>query len=419
MDHKKYNQTDPWDEQMYGTGNTMPPKSHGGLIALLLMLVIFLSGIISVLSFLNIRLFQELSARNETSDPVSMAFAQLDETAPEAESIPPAPGSAARQELSLKLHDSPQSVENIPQEGGLSLQDIYTMNIPSVVSISCSGMTDTTTGTGVILSESGYILTNFHVVEDAETISVTLSDQRILTGLLIGADKLTDLAILYVDAADLTPAQFGDSAALRVGDAVAAIGDPLGAQLQGSMTNGIISAINRNVTVNGYSIELIQTNAALNAGNSGGPLINCYGQVIGINTMKITQSGGASSVEGVGFAIPSATVKEIVDQLLSQGYVSGRPTLGLAGDSITKFDQHYFHVPAGLFLTEVEPDSSAALQGIEPGDILILLENQPVQTQQELDTIVYSHHIGDDLDAVIYRNGVQYGLTLTITEATG
>ena len=222
-----------------------------------------------------------------------------------------------------------------------------------------------------------------------------------------------------MDAADLTPAQFGDSAALRVGDAVAAIGDPLGAQLQGSMTNGIVSAINRNVTVNGYSMELIQTNAALNAGNSGGPLINCYGQVIGINTLKITQSGSESSVEGVAFAIPSATVKEIVDQLLSQGYVSGRPTLGLAGDSITKFDQHYFHVPAGLFLTEVEPDSSAALQGIEPGDILILLENQPVLTQQELDTIVNSHHIGDNLDAVIYRNGVRYGLTLTITEATG
>ena len=414
MDKRKDNHTDPWDEGVYGIGNTMPPKSSSGLIALLLMLVIFLSGIISVLSFLNIKLFQELNAQNEQTEMTPISFSNLDETIPSTENRLQTPEVYAEQDISLKLNGSPQSVENIPQEGGLSLQEIYTKNLPSVVSISCSTQTGIVTGTGVILSERGYIVTNYHVVDDAETITIGLTDERILSGLLVGADKFSDLAVLYVDAPELIPAEFGDSASLRVGDAVAAIGDPLGTQLQGSMTNGIISAINRGFVLNGHPIELIQTNTALNPGNSGGPLINCYGQVIGINTMKLSED----TVEGVGFAIPSATVKEIVDQLIRQGYVSGRPALGLTGDAITLFDQFYFRIPAGLYLTDVDPDSHAAAMGIVPGDILISLDGVPVLDPTVLDTILFSHSIGDTVEAVIFRGGQQYALTLTITEAT-
>ena len=417
MEKRKHNQIDPWDEQVYGTGNTMPPKSHRGIIALLLMLVIFLSGIVSALSFLNIRLFWELNAQNDRQDPAPMSFSELNPTvSPTVPSVPRL-DNHSQQDISLKLNGSPKSPENIPQEGGLSLQEIYKRNIDSVVSVSCTSKAAAGSGTGVIFSEEGYIVTNYHVVENAETITIRLTDGRSFTALPVGADRVTDLAVLYVDAPDLISAEFGDSRSLRVGDAVAAIGDPLGSQLQGSMTNGIVSAVNRNVSVGGYSIEVIQTNAAMNPGNSGGPLINCYGQVIGINTMKAVSQSDKAFVEGVGFAIPSATVKDIVDQLLSQGYISGRPTLGLSGESISLFDQQYFRIPAGLYLTEVESGSDAAAQGIEPGDILISLNGIPVQSLADLDSVVFSHTIGDTLEAVTFRHGIYYTLTLTILEA--
>lgn len=416
MDNRKHNQIDSWDDGVYGTGNTMPPKSHSGLVALLLILVIFLSGIISALSFLNIRLFQQLSRQTEQQDQVPMSFSAPGSSLPPGETTPQAPAFREKQDISLSLDDSPQSVDNIPQEGGLSLQEIYEQNIPSVVSISCSTQTETNTGSGVILSDRGYIVTNYHVVRDAETITVRLTDDRIFTALLVGADRITDLAVIYVDAPDLQAAQFGSSASLRVGDAVAAIGDPLGGQLSGSMTNGIVSAVNRNVLMNGLPMELIQTNAALNPGNSGGPLINCYGQVIGINSLKAV---GESGADGIAFAIPSTTVKQIVDQLISQGYISGRPTLGMTGESVTQFDQFYFHIPAGLYLTQIDDHSSAALQGLEPGDILISLDGTAVFSQGILDTIVFQHAISDTLEAVIFRNGSQYTLTLTVTEEAG
>ncbi len=417
MNDKHYNPIDPWDDGVYGIGNTMPPKTHEGTIALLLMVVIFLSGIVSALGFLNIKLFQELNAQNEQTEMVPISFSDLADATSATEGVTH-PRQDAFMDISLELNGSPQSVENIPQEGGLSLQEIYTKNIPSVVSITSSTKTGVTTGTGVILSERGYLVTNYHVIQDAETITIQLSDERVLAARLVGADKVSDLAVLYVDAPDLKAAEFGDSTSLRVGDMVAAIGDPLGTQLQGSMTNGIVSAVSRSVTMNGFAMELIQTNADLNPGNSGGPLINCYGQVIGINTMVLRESGN-EEVEGVGFAIPSTSVKRIVDQLLSQGYVSGRPTLGLVGDSVTRFDQSYFHIPAGLYLTQVEPGSDADAHGIVPGDILISLDGTPILSQTDLEGFVFAHQIGDSLSAVIYRGGQQFTLSLKVLEATG
>ena len=408
MDDYRYNPQDSWE---YGTGRTDPPKSRTGLMAALLILVIFLTGIVTVLGVMNIRLLGQLSQREEDEE-LSISFTQE-----ETESVVPpetqAPGPAAS-EFSLELQGGRLAQENIPQEGGLSLQEIYTLCAPSVISIT----TNNASGTGVILSEDGFLVTNAHVVEEAGSITVRLADDREFPARIVGRDEISDLAVLSIDAQGLTPARFGDSDSLRVGDSVAAIGDPLGAELRGTMTDGIVSAINRDVTVEGRTMSLIQTNAALNSGNSGGPLINCYGQVVGINTLKIGSFVDRAGVEGLGFAIPSATVKIIVDQLIQQGYVSGRPTLGLTGETLSAFYQHYYRMPAGLLITQVEPKGPADQAGLATGDILLTLNGTAVQDPNTLNALLSACAIGDTVQVTIYRSGRQYSARLTVAEAT-
>jgi len=408
-----------WDESVYGTGRTEPPKSRGGVIALMLILIIFLCGIVALLGILNIRLFRQLQIQKEEELAISFAMAETmpQETVPLLqETIPPyAPGEVP----SMNLQQTPQSLDNVPMKGGISLQDIYTQSIGSVVSISCSLPGGSSTGTGVILSNNGYIVTNAHVVEDALSISVQLTDDRIFSAETVGRDEISDLAVLLIDAEDLTPAQFGDSAALRVGDTVVAIGDPLGVEFRGTYTDGIVSAINRDVDMNGRTMTLIQTNAALNSGNSGGPLINCYGQVIGINTMKIGAFTDKAGVEGLGFAIPSATVKDIVDQLIAQGYVSGRPTLGIEGEALSTFYQHYYRLPAGLYITHVDRFSDAYSKGIEDGDILMSVNDERITTMDQLKAAIYNLEVGQKVDTIIFRGGQQYLLELTLMEDKG
>lgn len=406
-------QYEPWDQSVYRTGSTRPPKNRSGLIAVLLVSVILLCGIISVLSVMNVRLFRQVSsAQADDSIPIVFTndgentFPSQTETVDAAEGTVPAPTSAI-------------SVENVPQEGGLSLQDIYKKNIPSVVSISSSYNGGSSTGTGVILSRDGYIVTNSHVVEDAQIIEVLLTDGRSLQASLVGMDAISDLAVLHITADSLIAATLGDSSTLRVGDTVVAIGDPLGIALRGTMTDGIISAINRDVDVDGRIMNLIQTNAALNSGNSGGPLINCYGQVIGINTMKMGDTMSVAGVEGLGFAIPSTTVRDIVNQLIEKGYVSGRPYLGITGESISDFYQFYYRLPKGLYITEVARGSSAEAAGLEVGDILMSIDNTNITSSQALETLLYGYIPGDTMQAIVYRSGKQYRVTLTVGEANG
>ncbi len=410
-----------WDDRYYGTGNTQPPKDKHGLMALMLILVIFLFGIITVLGILNIRLFQELKLRRQESE-LSISFTTEATMPPETEAMA-LPEEAAEvpdaQQSTLQLQQTPQSRDNVPVEGGLSLQEIYLLNIDTVVSISCTGYSSSSTGTGVILTEDGYIVTNAHVVEGAGSIDVQLTDDRILPAALIGSDEISDLAVLRVEARDLAPAVFGDSAQLRVGDTVAAIGDPLGVKYRGTYTDGIVSAINRDVDMDGRTMTLIQTNAALNSGNSGGPLINCYGQVIGINTMKIGAFTDSAGVEGIGFAIPSATVKDIVDQLITQGYVSGRPTLGIEGEALSSFYQHYYRLPAGLYITYVEPGSDAHSKGIQDGDLLLSVDNQRITTMDELKSVLFDREVGQTVEAIIFRAGERYRVELTLSENKG
>ena len=422
MDKRKNLEYD-WDDQYYGTGPTEPPKSRGGLLALMLILIIFLCGIITVLGVLNIRLFQQLQVdRVKKEEEISIAFT-AESTRPPEETVPvavinePHPHDAPF--ATMDIQHTPQGIDNVPVEGGISLQDIYLQNIPSVVSITASGYGGRSTGTGVILSQDGYIVTNAHVVEDSGTINVQLTDDRIFEARIVGSDDISDLAVLYIETQGLTPALFGDSSQLRVGDTVVAIGDPLGVEFRGTYTNGIVSAINRDVDMDGRTMTLIQTNAALNSGNSGGPLINCYGQVIGINTMKIGAFTDQAGVEGLGFAIPSATVKEIVDQLVTQGYVSGRPTLGLEGESLSSFYQYYYRMPAGLYITYVEPGSDAYTKGVEDGDILLSVDNKRVTTMDELKAAIFDYTVGETVETIIYRGGQQYLVELTLMEDKG
>lgn len=397
-----------WDDGVYGTGSTQPPKSHRALLALLLVIIIFLGGIATALSILNIRLFQELHRKENA---LTVAYAVQSQT--EAEADPTLAETYPREKTTVDLQQTP---DGDSREGEMSLQEIYETNIPAVVSISAATGSGSSTGTGVVLSANGYLVTNYHVIRQALAINVTLTDERELRATLVGEDPVSDLAVLRVDAEDLTPAQFGDSDGVRVGDSVVAIGDPLGVELRGTMTDGIVSAISRDVQVDGRVMNLIQTNAALNSGNSGGPLINRFGQVIGINTMKIGTLADSSGVEGLGFAIPSATVKEIVNQLLSQGYVSGRPWLGIEVESYSTFYQRFYRVPKGVYVTDVQAGSPAEAADLRIGDIILAADGSAVTDMDALNTQLYTHAPGDSMTFSVYRNGRQGEVTVTLEE---
>lgn len=416
MEQYDYHTSELWDDGAYGNGRTQPPKRRGGAVALLLVLVIFLLGITSVLGVMNIRLFRQLKSAEEAEEAIS--FTDQKAMASPGETLPQPTVPAEKNPFRLEIEASRQGSDNLPQGECLALQDIYDQNIPSVVSITSQSYAGASSGTGVIVASDGYLVTNAHVIEGAQLISVLLTDGRQFSARVVGTDEATDLAVLSIDAEDLLPARFGSSEQLRVGDSVVAIGDPLGVELRGTMTDGIISAINRDVVVDGRVLSLIQTNAALNPGNSGGPLIDCFGRVIGINTMKIGDYVTSAGVEGLGFAIPSDLMSEVVDQLIAQGYVSGRPTLGLSGETLDIFYQHYYRMPAGLYLTYVDPNGPAGRAGLEVGDILLSLDDTPILTANALNAFLSTCSVGDEVTATIFRSGTQASTKLLVAEAT-
>ena len=182
-------------------------------------------------------------------------------------------------------------------------------------------------------------------------------------------------------------------------------------------TDGIVSAINREVSVGNRTMTLIQTNAAMNSGNSGGPLLNCYGQVIGINTLKIGAFSDSAGVEGLAFAIPSTTVKEIVDQLMKQGYVTGRPSMGISGENVPEAYQRYYGLPAGVYVKAVAEGSAAEKSGLAAGDILLSIDGSRISSVNDLSNALLSRNAGDTVNLVIYRKGRQYSVTLTLDQA--
>lgn len=319
----------------------------------------------------------------------------------------------------LEISSSPAGVPTSASEdaGALSLQEIYRRCSGSVVSIISVTQSGKASGTGIIMSADGYIITNHHVIENAQAVSVLTNDDKEYTAAIIGSDETSDLAVLKIEASGLQAAEFGDSSVLQVGDSVVAIGDPLGVTLRGTMTDGIISAINRDLTVNDRTMNLIQTNAALNNGNSGGPLINCYGQVIGINTMKMSNFYSSSTtVEGIGFAIPIDTAKPIIDELIEKGYVSGRPAIGIDGETLPATYRIYYRLPEGIYVTRVYASSDAAAKGISEGDIITAINGIDVTTMEQLNRVKNQFTAGQTVTLTIYRSGSSYDVEIILMD---
>ena len=360
------------------------------------------------------------SADVQTADPQPAAQEQAaaaEGPAPAAQA--PVQAQAQAELPQLEISSSPAGVPTSASEdaGALSLQEIYRRCSGSVVSIISVTQSGKASGTGIIMSADGYIITNHHVIENAQAVSVLTNDDKEYTASIIGSDETSDLAVLKIEASGLQAAEFGDSSVLQVGDSVVAIGDPLGVTLRGTMTDGIISAINRDLTVNDRTMNLIQTNAALNNGNSGGPLINCYGQVIGINTMKMSNFYSSSTtVEGIGFAIPIDTAKPIIDELIEKGYVSGRPAIGIDGETLPATYRIYYRLPEGIYVTRVYASSDAAAKGISEGDIITAINGIDVTTMEQLNRVKNQFTAGQTVTLTIYRSGSSYDVEIILMD---
>ena len=327
------------------------------------------------------------------------------------ESQPPQPAS---EDETPALGSGLEMTLEVPDSDSLTLPEIYQKNIVSVVSITALTESSKATGTGIVLSADGYILTNHHVVSGAKQVTVLLEDGTEYQAEQVGGDETSDLAALKIDTQNLTPAEFASSDSVQVGDAVVAIGDPLGTELRGTMTDGIVCGLNRDVQVGDRTMTLLQTNAALNAGNSGGPLINMAGQVIGINTVKLNSS--YTTVEGIGFAIPISTAKPIVDELLEKGYVSGRPAFGFTVEALSNQMRLFYDLPGNLCIRQVVESSDAYRQGLQAGDIITAINGTEVSTMDEFNTVKNQFSAGDRVKLTIFRKGVELDVEVTLME---
>lgn len=286
----------------------------------------------------------------------------------------------------------------------LSYQSLYEKCRPSMVSITVVSGSTGSTGSGIVLTEDGYILTCDHVVDNGERCTVLTADNQRYQAKLVGTDPETDLAVLKIEANGLTPAEFGDADELRVGDEALAIGDPLGESFRATMTNGIVSGINRSVSSRGHAMTLIQTTAPVNSGNSGGALFNIYGQVVGVVNLKIvTNSSSEATVEGMGMAVPSTTVQTIVSALGVEGTVH-RPVLGITCTSIDADAAEANGIPAGLLVQSVNEGSDCYVQGLEVYDIITAANGQSVCTVEEFRAVIDGLDIGDSVAITVYRD---------------
>lgn len=303
----------------------------------------------------------------------------------------------------LNIIETPAGSGVAGSDDGLSTMEIAAKISPSVVGIAQYSGYDTFNpsgeGSGIIISEEGYIITNAHVVEGAAGINVELHNGETYVAQLIGIDAKTDLAVLKIGAEGLVAAEFGNSDELKVGERVIAIGNPGGSVLQGSVTQGIVSGVNRSLQEQ-HGISFIQTDAAINPGNSGGALVNRFGQVIGINSAKIANV----SYEGIGFAIPSSEAKPIVDDLMQYGYVKGRCKIGITGQEINDALSQMNNIPVGIYIWSVETTADIAGKGISKGDIITAIDGQKVETFEDISDILKGKQPGDTVTLTIYRS---------------
>ena len=301
--------------------------------------------------------------------------------------------------------------------------EVYAANVNSTVGITTSittnywgfQTTSAAAGSGFILTEDGYILTNYHVIESSDSITVALYNGETYDAALIGYDSSNDVAVLKVDAEGLSPVILGDSDNLNVGDSVVAIGNPLG-ELTFSLTAGLVSAKDREVTLsNSVTMDLIQTDCAINSGNSGGALFNLYGEVIGITNAKYSSSSSSSaSIDNIGFAIPIDHVLPIVESIIEKGYIS-KPYVGVSVSNVTQQMQLY-GIPSGAAVQSVTADSPAEAAGLQAGDVVTAVNGTQITGSSELVSLVSAAQVGDTLSMTVYRQGTTLQIAVTVGE---
>ena len=294
----------------------------------------------------------------------------------------------------------------------LTAQKLYEQVNPSVVLVMTQVGDSVMLGTGVVMTEDGYVVTNAHVISGGEYCLIRLWNDMTYEAELVGYDAQADLAVLHaIDASGLPTAHFANSDDCVVGDKVYAIGNPLGIELRGTLTDGIISAIDRDITIDGQKMTTIQTTAPLNNGNSGGPLLNNKGQVIGINTLKMSHAitEQQAGVEGLGFAIPISDAAPIINALIAEGKYEGKATLGIMVQTVPTTDGG-----SAVLVVEVEPDRAADKAGIEPYDVILAADGQDIFTIDELLALRRDKQIGDVLTLTIYRDGETFDVSVTM-----
>ena len=336
--------------------------------------------------------------------------------------LSPAGNSGSSQVLKGERPSSVIDVATIDTSKQLSPAEVYAQNVASTVGITTSVTTNyfgfTTTsaaaGSGFVLSDDGYILTNYHVIENSTSIKVTMYDGSSYEAQLIGYDESNDIAVLKVDAENLSPVVLGDSDNLNVGDSVVAIGNPLG-ELTFSLTAGVVSALDREVTLSGnVTMELIQTDCAINSGNSGGALFNLYGEVIGITNAKYSSSGSGASIDNIGFAIPINSVMNIVESIIEKGYIA-KPYIGVSVTSVSSETQSY-GLPKGAAVKAISEDSPAEKAGLQINDIITEANGTAIESSDDLVRLVGDLYDGAELKLTVYRQGETVELTVIVGE---
>ncbi len=307
----------------------------------------------------------------------------------------------------------------------MTMSEVYASNVNSVVSINVSATTNyfgqtvqtAASGTGFLITEDGYILTNHHVVSDASSVEVTLYNGESYDAKVIGSDEDYDIAVLKIDVTGATPVVLGDSSKLAIGESVAAVGNPLG-ELTFSMSEGIVSCVNRAINVDGTPFNMIQVDCSINPGNSGGPLFNSYGEVVGIVSAKYS-SYSNTTVEGIGFAIPINDVVSLVKDIMTNGYVTNKAYMGITPQTMTAqmAQQYRYDVTEGVFVCSVDPDSAAAKAGLKLGDVITKMDDKDIASYEDLVAAKKSYSAGDTVTLTVYREGKTIEVPLTFDAA--
>ena len=318
---------------------------------------------------------------------------------------------------------APGAFTPLPAGEVLTPAQVYARNVASVVGITCGSTTliggqsvqTTVTGSGFFLSEDGYVVTNYHVVAEASSISVVTQDAEPHEASLVGRDATADMALLKVEGDHFQPVTLGSSSELAIGDMVVAIGNPLSA-LEATQTVGYISGKNREVSTDSNVVNMLQTDAAINSGNSGGPLFNMRGEVVGITTAKYSgTSASGASIEGLSFAIPIDDLKKSMEDLMTQGYIRSA-YLGIRGMDVEAAAVDTYGLPKGAYVESVEPGGAAAAAGVQPKDIITALGDHPVDSFNALARALRAFQAGDRTQITVYRGGQTLVLDITLSE---